>query len=87
LCCADIIKKLTPGQGSQLQTLLLRPPLHRQGRVKAVSSRGLVKKMMGITSIKGEDLLLQGSSELLVKHHRLRASIPGKLWKWRTVAG
>ena len=83
----EIIKRTTPGQGAQLQSLLLRPPLHRSGSVKMTSSRGLIRKMMGIVSMKGEDLLLQGSSELLVKYHRLRASIPAKLWKWREVAG
>lgn len=87
LKCQDIIKLLTPGQGTQLQTLLLRPPMQRVGQIREVSSQRLVKKMLGIISMKGEDLLLQGSSELLVKHHRLRASIPAKLWRWKTVAG
>lgn len=86
LTCTDIIKLLTPGQGSQLQTLLLRPLMQRLGQIREISSQ-LVKKMLGIISMKGEDLLLQGSSELLVKHHRLRASIPAKLWRWKTVAG
>ena len=87
LSVAEILRRLTPGQGSCLQTLLLRPPLHRPGPVRDISSRALVKKMLGIISMKGEDLLLQSTSELLVKHHRLRASIPARLWKWRTVAG
>ena len=38
-------------------------------------------------SVKGEDLLLQSTSEQLVKHQRLRASVPSKLWKWREVSG
>ena len=83
----SIIKRLTPGEGSHLQTLLLRPPLHRTGQVRCRSSRELVKKLLGVVSVKGEDLLLQSSTEPAVKHHRLRASIPSKLWKWRTVAG
>lgn len=87
LSVGDIIKALTPGSATCLQTMLLRPPLHRPGKVKATSSRGLVKKMLGIVSMKGEDLLLQASSDVAVKHHRLRASIPSKLWKWSTVAG
>ena len=82
-----IIKLLTPGQGSHLQTLLLRPPLHRVGQVRCKSSQELVKKLLGIVSVKGEDLLLQSGTDPAVKHHRLRASIPAKLWKWRTVAG
>ena len=38
-------------------------------------------------SVKGEDLLLQAPSEQLVKFHRLRSSIPSKLWKWKEIAG
>ena len=84
---ADIVEVLTPGRGSRLQSLLMRPPLHRPGSVRQVSSQGLLRKLMGIVSMKGEDLLLQASSESLVRYHRLRSSIPAKLWKWRTVAG
>ena len=84
---AAVVKRTTPGQGDSLQTLMLRPPLHRRGPIQSGNSRELIRKMHGIISMKGEDLLLQGSSELLVKHHRLRASIPSKLWKWRVVAG
>ena len=47
----------------------------------------LMRKLLGLTSVKGEDLLLQSSSEMLVKFHRLRASIPAKLCKWKVVAG
>ena len=78
---ADVVAALTPGAGSRLQTVLLRPPLHRPGSLKSKSSKPLVKKLLGLISVKGEDLLLQADSELLVRFHRLRASIPGKLWK------
>ena len=37
-------------------------------------------------SLKGEDLMLQTSSDEPVKYQRLRASIPARLWKWKTVA-
>ena len=46
-----------------------------------------MKKLGGLVSVKGEDLLLQAPTENLVRFHRLRASIPGRLWKWRTVCG
>ena len=75
------------GRGSQLQSLLMRPPLHRPGSVKPKSTIALTRKLLGLVSVKGEDLLLQASSEMLVKFHRLFASIPAKLWKWRVVAG
>ena len=84
----EVYFRLCPGQGRNLQGVLLRPPL---GPQRAQAPEGhevqLVGKLMGITSAKGEDLLLQGSSEHTVKFHRLRASIPSRLWKWRDVAG
>ena len=46
----------------------------------------LVQKLLTLVSLKGEDLMLQASSEDQVKYHRLRAGIPSKLWRWRTAA-
>jgi hypothetical protein len=47
----------------------------------------LVTKLLTLVGVKGEDLMLQASSEDQVKYHRLRASVPAKLWKWRTITG
>lgn len=62
--------------------------LKSEGR-KVVGSdpRVLVKKLTGLVSIKGEDILLSASTEQQAKYHRLRASIPARLWRWKTVAG
>ena len=46
----------------------------------------LVRKLLTLVSIKGEDISLQSSSEDLTKYQRIRASIPAKLWRWKTVA-
>ena len=35
-------QRTTPGQGDSLQTLLLRPPLHRRGRIQSGNSRGYI---------------------------------------------
>eukprot|EP00438_Fugacium_kawagutii_P020310 Skav220832 [mRNA] locus=scaffold1888:98162:103688:+ [translate_table: standard] len=84
----DLVKRVTPGCGSSLQAVLLRPPLnHARGVTPQSSPPLLVPRLLGIASVKGEDLLLQSSTELSVKFHRLRASIPSKLWKWREIAG
>ena len=77
---------VTPGKGEFLQGLLLRPPL-RHKTVTFSPSQQLVQKLSGLVSVKGEDLLLQHKSEVPVKFHRLRASLPAKLWRWRTVSG
>ena len=51
------------------------------------SSELLVKKICGLASVKGEDILLQCHTDVPVRYHRLRASIPARLWRWSTVTG
>ena len=46
----------------------------------------LVQKLTTLVSLKGEDLLLQAGSEDMVRYHRLRASVPSRLWKWAVAA-
>ena len=58
-----------------------------RGLVSTGCEETLVKKLLSLVSVKGEDLLLQAASEEPVKCHRLRASVPAKLWRWRTIAG
>ena len=86
LTLQEIIDRVTPGKGEFLQGLLLRPPFKFKNNTFSPSSL-LVRKLGSLTSIKGEDLLLQSRTETPVKFHRLRSSIPSKLWRWRTVAG
>lgn len=81
-----LVQQLTPGRQADLQSLLLRPPLSQSTKTLASSSR-LVEKLSGLVSLKGEDLLLQSSSDVPVKYHRLRTGMPAKLWRWATVAG
>ena len=38
-------------------------------------------------SVKGEDLLLQNSSEVLLKTQRFRQTVPANAWRWREVTG
>ena len=84
----DIVAALTPGQGDRLQSILLRPPLGpSRHKHYDQSHHTLVRKLMGVASVKGDDLLLQSGTEHSIRYHRLRASIPGRLWKWKDVAG
>ena len=88
LCPQRVVEILTPGFSSRLQSLLLRPPLGAsRAKVQQDPQGILVKKLLGIASIKGEDLLRQPSTEHSVKFHRLRASIPASLWKWKDLTG
>ena len=84
----DVVKASSPGEDCLLQGFLRRPPLRtKKGVEPALTEDVLTRKLMNFVSIKREDLLLQAGSENTVKFHRLRASVPGKLWKWRTVFG
>ena len=84
----DVVLGASPGNDLTLQGYLRRQPLrvHRQ-QVGEAPEQQLAKKLINFVSVKGEDLLLQASSENAVKFHRLRASVPSKLWRWRVVCG
>ena len=82
----EILRRLTPGEEDSLPSLLLRPPLRRTTQ-QGGPNVGLVRRLLGQVSVKGEDLLLQMGSDIPARYHRLRASIPGKLWRWKEVAG
>ena len=86
---ADVAKQCNPGGGLMLTGVLQRPILDRgkrnpTGRTPELT---LAQKLGGLVSMKGEDILVQAQTEDTIKHHRLRASLPAKLWKWRTICG
>eukprot|EP00438_Fugacium_kawagutii_P015982 Skav227119 [mRNA] locus=scaffold199:491231:496900:+ [translate_table: standard] len=83
---AEIVQRTTPGKQLGLQGLLLRPPLRHDTRTFPQETQ-LVQKLCGLTSLKGEDLLVQAESEQPARYHRLRGSIPARLWRWRVVSG
>lgn len=87
LSAQDIVRRTAPGGGEKLASLLLRPPLQGKKLLAQTDGATLSRKLMGLTSVKGEDIMLQASSEQLVRHHRLRSSVPASLWVWREVAG
>ena len=92
LCVAhtpqDIINKLNPLNVVQLQTRLLRLPLRPwRGEQSPGGEQELAFKLTNLVSIKGEDIMLVSSSQDQVKYQRLRASVPGRLWKWKVVTG
>lgn len=77
-----------PGTERRLQGFLRRPPLNRIAKQpEEVPETELTKRLLQFVSVKGEDLLLQADSENTIRFHRLRASVPSKLWNWRTVCG
>ena len=85
---SEVVQRTAPGCTADLQTYLHRPSMRGSRKVAPVHDQAkfLVEKLLTIVSFKGEDIMLQSSTEDLTRYHRLRASIPAKLWKWTTVA-
>ena len=86
IALAELVGRLTPGKGGSLPALLTRPPFGHTTTTLPLSTV-LVQKLAGLTSLKGEDIMIQSGTEIPVRYHRLRASIPGSLWRWRIVSG
>ena len=83
-----LVEQFTPGRGHSFYHVLLRPPFAcRQHAPPGEGTVALVKKLMGLTASKGEDLMVHAGSDPLPRHCRLRASIPGRLWRWKEISG
>ena len=83
----QIVDYLTPGRSGTLQGILLRPPLLSNRTLLESLEKPLLMKLLGLVSMKGEDLMVTAVSEPQVKFHRLRSSVPARLWRWREVTG
>ena len=81
-----IVDRCAPGATESVQDRLIRLPLRKQETVGG-GEHELAFKLGNLISLKGEDILLTTPTTQLVKFHRLRASVPAKLWKWRIVSG
>ena len=78
---------LTPSGQIFMQARLWRRPLRAMRGDSLSSGLNLVPKLANMISVKGEDILLTTPSSQLTKYHRLRASVPSRLWRWRVVSG
>ena len=81
-----IVERCAPGTSELVQDRLIRLPLRKVEPADA-GEYELAFKLSNLISLEGEDILLTTPSTQLVKFHRLRASVPSKLWKWRIVSG
>ena len=84
-----IVDRCTPGMADDLPSFLLRLPPKGVGpsNLKSNPKRqtSLVSKVCSLMSNKGADILLLAGTEPTPSFHRLRTSIPSRLWAWRTV--
>lgn len=87
LSVQQVVERTAPGSTTDFQTFLQRP-LMKPSRAKPQGDgeKRLVYKFLSQVSLKGEDIMLQATSEEQARYQRLRASIPAKLWKWKTAA-
>jgi len=84
----EVMDLFTPSGLVYMQARLWRRPLRPlRGPCKDGGGQPLVEKLCNMISIKGEDILLTTPSSQLTKYHRLRASVPARLWRWRVVTG
>ena len=83
----DILDSLTPGTSPSVGSRLVRLPLNTTRKSEPDASYKLAQRLGNLISLKGEDIMLNTPTSQQAKHHRLRASIPSKLWRWRVVAG
>ena len=84
----ELVDEFTPGQGRSFYHVLMRPPFPcRQKEPLGEDTVALVRRFMGMTTSKGEDLMIHAGSDPLPRHCRLRASIPGRLWRWKEISG
>ena len=83
----QLVSFLNPSNCSFLQSRLWRHPLRPRVPDSTQDQLLLVRKLGQLISVKGEDILLTTPSSQLTKFHRLRASVPSKLWKWKVVTG
>ena len=84
----DVVDRVNPKNEVFLQTRLQRLPLRpMRGPYVGQGEVELAFNLSNLVSIKGEDIMVLGASQEQVKFHRLRASVPSNLWKWKVVTG
>eukprot|EP00438_Fugacium_kawagutii_P028520 Skav226749 [mRNA] locus=scaffold3942:27571:31074:- [translate_table: standard] len=83
----DIVNRCFAEHLSTFQQRLCRLPFNPPRTLGADCSYELACKLGNLVSIKGEDIMLLTPTTQLAKFHRLRATVPGRLWRWKTIAG
>eukprot|EP00435_Cladocopium_sp_Y103_P018568 s1259_g4.t1 len=82
-----VLDACRPATHEYVQGRLFRLPLNPSRKHCDVSAYKLAFKLGNLVSIKGEDILLSTPTSQMTKFHRLRASVPSKLWRWKVITG
>eukprot|EP00438_Fugacium_kawagutii_P011158 Skav227732 [mRNA] locus=scaffold3513:12968:18204:+ [translate_table: standard] len=83
----EVMDRFSPLSSGSLQGKLFRLPLNPLPRQAQDASPELANKLGNLISVKGEDVMLTTPQDQLFKFHRIRATVPARLWKWRVIAG
>eukprot|EP00438_Fugacium_kawagutii_P022473 Skav232359 [mRNA] locus=scaffold2646:533467:535827:+ [translate_table: standard] len=81
-----LVDRCQPGVSATVQGRLQRLPL-QPTKVHSGDAHRLATRLCGLLSIKGEDIMINSASSQQVKFHRLRASVPARLWRWKVISG
>ena len=82
-----VLDRCRPGAQDFVQGRLARLPLHPSRKTSDADPHILASKLGNMVSVKGEDILLNVPTSQTARYHRLRASVPSRLWKWQTISG
>ena len=83
----QILDWLTSEGQPSVQGRLVRLPLNAAQGCREELQYPLACRLANLISMKGEDILLSTPSSQMVRHHRLRASVPSSLWRWKVITG
>eukprot|EP00438_Fugacium_kawagutii_P018751 Skav204390 [mRNA] locus=scaffold2947:77112:80753:+ [translate_table: standard] len=83
----EVVAACQAGNHTLAQGRLLRLPMSGLRTKCDCPEYELASKLGNLLSLKGEDILLTTPTSGMVKFHRLRATVPSRLWKWRIISG
>eukprot|EP00438_Fugacium_kawagutii_P031430 Skav205780 [mRNA] locus=scaffold1714:813079:816645:- [translate_table: standard] len=83
----EVLNCFRPLHNEYVQGRLARLPLNPRRGLCSVKPYKLAFRLGNLISLKGEDILLTTPTTQQAKFHRLRASVPARLWKWKIITG
>ena len=84
-----IMDRLDPCKCLDVRQRLLRQSLQPVPKGMDLPSHGarLARLLSRLVSTKGEDIMIQSSSDQIASYQRLRQTVPSRLWRWKVISG
>eukprot|EP00435_Cladocopium_sp_Y103_P024846 s916_g6.t1 len=84
----QIMDRLDPSKTMDVRSRLLRQSLIPVGGPMKLNPKGQLETLLSrLVSTKGEDILLNSSTDQLHSFQRLRQTVPARLWRWKIISG